>query len=130
MTPKQREGYRAALEKLREGAVALGPAKIQPNRTDETSSGVADEDAQALSEMLQAINSRRNAERAALLGRIAKALGKIARAPETYGRCEECEEPIPAPRLRAVPHAPLCAACQTKRDPERGQARRKTTEFL
>ena len=130
MTPKQRAAHQAALEKLRDDSVHAGPAKIEPNRTDETSSGVADEDAQALSEMLQAINSRRNAERAVLLGRIAKALTKIARTPETYGLCEECEEPIPAPRLKAVPHAAMCTACQTKQDPERGQKRKKTTEFL
>ena len=130
MTPQQRAAHKAALEKLRDDAVSAGPAKIPPNRTDETSSGVADEDAQALSEMLQAINSRRNAERGALLGRIAKALTKIARAPETYGHCEECEEPIPAARLKALPHAAMCAACQTRRDPERGQKRKKTTEFL
>ena len=129
MTPKQLAAHRAALQKLREEQIKAGPAKIEPNRTDEASSGVADEDAQALSEMLQAINSRRNTERAALLVRLDKALRKIDRAPETYGVCEECEESIPAARLKAMPHALLCLACQTKRDPERGLARKKTTEF-
>ena len=130
MTPKQRAGYRAALQKLREAQVSAGPAKIEPNRADQTQVGVADEDAQALSEMLQAINSRRNAERATLLGRIDQALRKIDREPKRYGRCEECEEPIPPARLKAVPHAPLCAVCQAERDPARGQARRKTTDFI
>ena len=126
---KQLAAHRATLVKLRDEQIAAGPAKIQPNRTDETSSGVADEDAQALSEMLQAINSRRNAERAALLHRLDKAIRKIDREPELFGLCEECEEPIPAARLKAVPHALLCLACQARRDPERGLARKKTTEF-
>ena len=130
MTPKQRAAHQAALQKLRAEALATGPARIEPNRTDEASTGVADEDAQALSEMLQAINSRRNAERAALLQRIDRALRKLATAPESFGLCEACEEEIPAPRLKAVPHAPLCAACQAQRDPGRGQGRRKTTDFV
>lgn len=129
MTPKQLAAHRAALQKLRDDQVKAGPMKIEPNRTDEASSGVADEDAQALSEMMQAINSRRNAERAVLLNRLDKALRKIDREPEKYGICEECEEPIPAARLKAMPHAPLCLVCQAKRDPERGLARKKTTEF-
>jgi DnaK suppressor protein len=130
VTPKQRAAHREVLQRLRDDAVAKGPSKIEPNRADETNVGVADEDAQALSEMLQAISSRRNAERATLLGRIDKALRKIDREPDRFGICEECEEPIPAARLKAVPHAPLCASCQAARDPERGAARRKTTDFV
>lgn len=32
----------------------------------------------------------------------------------TYGRCEECGEPIPENRLRALPAATHCIACQAK----------------
>lgn len=28
-----------------------------------------------------------------------------------YGVCEDCGEPIPEPRLRAVPYATLCVEC-------------------
>ena len=28
-----------------------------------------------------------------------------------YGICEDCGEPIPEPRLRAVPYATLCIEC-------------------
>lgn len=30
----------------------------------------------------------------------------------TYGRCQECDREIPAPRLRALPFAALCRDCQ------------------
>ena len=29
-----------------------------------------------------------------------------------YGRCEECDEPIVLPRLKALPWATRCVACQ------------------
>ncbi|MBS2022378.1 MAG: TraR/DksA family transcriptional regulator [Deltaproteobacteria bacterium] len=130
MTAKQLKAHKDALAKLRAETLSKGAAKIEPNRTDEASSGVADEDAQALSEMLQAINSNRNAGQAQLVARIDKALRKIADDPEMVGLCEECEEPIPAARLKAVPYAQFCAACQSKRDPARGMARKKTTDFV
>jgi DnaK suppressor protein len=130
VTPRQLAGFKKALLALRAEQVEKGSARIEPNRTDETSSGVADEDAQALSEMLQAINSRRNAEQAALIAKVDRALRKLEKAPERFGLCEECEEEIAPARLKALPHASLCLECQGKRDPARGQARRKTTDFL
>jgi DnaK suppressor protein len=33
-----------------------------------------------------------------------------------YGVCEDCEEPISAPRLNAIPWARLCVKCQEARD--------------
>jgi DnaK suppressor protein len=129
MTPKQRSKHLAALEQLRAQVVSAGPAKIEPNRTDPVSTGVADEDAQALSEMLQVLASQRNRGQAALLGRIDRALRKLADAPEDYGLCEDCEEPIAPKRLALMPHALLCPACQAKREPARGGARKKVTDF-
>lgn len=43
------------------------------------------------------------------LGRIAAALRKIDEG--TYGRCEECGEPIDPRRLESVPDASLCIDC-------------------
>lgn len=34
----------------------------------------------------------------------------------TYGICENCGEPIPEKRLRAMPEARYCIQCQTKAD--------------
>ena len=44
---------------MRQEALGKGPVRIEPNRRDATDTGIADEDAQALSEMLQAIGSQR-----------------------------------------------------------------------
>jgi RNA polymerase-binding transcription factor DksA len=34
-------------------------------------------------------------------------------ADRTYGYCERCFQPIPKPRLRALPYARLCVACKS-----------------
>lgn len=129
MTPRQRATVRASLQKLRARALAEGPARIEPNRTDEAQVGTADEDAQALSEMLQAISSQRNKGQAELIGRIDRALHRLEEAPDDFGLCRECDEPIPMARLAVVPWAELCADCQSQRDPRRGQGRRKLTDY-
>jgi|ERR1700722_13489282 DnaK suppressor protein len=36
----------------------------------------------------------------------------------SYGRCEDCEQTIPAARLRAIPWARCCVRCQEMRDRE------------
>ena len=129
MTPRQRLAHRKALEALRAEALRAGPARIEPNRRDAATTGVADEDEQALSEMLQVLASKRNEGQAALVGRIDRALRKLADAPEEYGICEECEEEIGAKRLAAVPYATLCLDCQARRDPKLGGSRKKLTDF-
>ena len=129
MTPRQRLSHRKALERLRAEALRAGPARIEPNRRDPSTAGVADEDEQALSEMMQVLASKRNEGQAALVRRIDAALRKLAEAPEDYGICEDCEEEIGAKRLAAVPYATLCVACQEKRDPKLGGSRKKLTDF-
>ncbi|MGB8932499.1 MAG: TraR/DksA C4-type zinc finger protein [Anaeromyxobacteraceae bacterium] len=114
---------------MRAELVRTGPAKIEPNRTDPASTGVSDEDAQALSEMLQVLASQRNRGQAELLVRIDRALRKLRDAPDDYGLCEECEEEISPKRMALVPHAQLCPACQSKREPARGGVRKKLTDF-
>jgi len=32
---------------------------------------------------------------------------------KTYGSCENCREPIPKARLRALPYARLCVSCKS-----------------
>ena len=129
MTPKQRAALRAALEQTRDRVTASGPARIEPNRTDPVATGVADEDAQALSEMMQVLASERNRGQAAQLARIEKALRKLATAPGDYGLCEDCEEEIPLPRLKLMPWATHCAACQAKAEPRHGRSRKNLTDF-
>ena len=105
------------------------PAQIEPNRKDPATTGVADEDAQALSEMMQVLASKRNEGKAALLRQIDHALTKLVDAPDDFGLCEECEEEIAPKRLAAVPYATLCVACQGKRDPKLGGTRKKLTDY-
>ena len=129
MTAKERAGYEKSLRQAREQLLRSGPAKIEPNRTDPASSGVADEDAQALSEMMQVLASQRNKGQADLLARIARALRKLAIEPDDYGLCEQCEEPIAPKRLALMPYALLCTVCQAASEPKRAQTRRKLNDL-
>lgn len=124
MTPAQRAAHRRALQRLRDELARAGPARIEPNRTDPTSTGVSDEDAQALSEMIQVLASNRNRGQAELLARIDGALRRVDEAPEDFGLCEDCEEPIPPRRLAVMPYATRCAACQARAEPRLPQTRR------
>jgi DnaK suppressor protein len=129
VTPKQRTATRRALERLRAELAAAGPAKIEPNRADPVATGVSDEDAQALSEMLQVLASQRNRGQAGLLAQIDRALRKLATEPDDFGLCEDCEEEIPPRRLAVMPYATRCAACQAKAEPKLGGGRKKLTDF-
>ena len=120
MTPQKRASYRKRLEALKR---EVRPVRIEENRKEDG------EDAQALSEMLQAIGSQRNKGNAELLARIERALRKIADEPADYGLCDECGEEIAPKRLELMPYASLCTACQAARDPQRGGPRRKITDY-
>ena len=39
-----------------------------------------------------------------------------------FGNCLACEKPIPKKRLRAIPYASLCIACQAKEETKRRRA--------
>ncbi len=118
-----------ALEAAREEALTAGPTKIEPNRKDPSSVGVADEDEQALSEMLQTLASQRNKQQGELVAQIDRALRKIAHTPDEYGLCEDCEEEIADKRLDKMPYVALCTECQAKLDPKRGQSRKGLTDY-
>jgi len=126
---KQRGRIQRALEGLRAAATQAGPVRIEPNRTDPATAGVADEDAQALSEMLQVLASQRNRGQADLVARIDRALAKLRSAPEDFGLCEDCEEEIDPRRLAVMPYATRCPACQARAEPRLGQGRRKLTDY-
>ncbi|HEY5245449.1 MAG TPA: TraR/DksA C4-type zinc finger protein [Acidimicrobiales bacterium] len=52
-----------------------------------------------------------SAQALAAVEEIDDALARIAK--KTYGACERCQQPIPKPRLRALPFARLCVACKS-----------------
>ncbi len=129
LAPEQLRALQRSLNKLRDALVQSGPARIEPNRKDPTTVGIADEDEQALSEMLQTLASQQNRKQAEVLGRIEHALRKIDLHPDEFGLCEECEEEIAEKRLQLMPYVTLCAECQTARDPHRGQTRKGLTDY-
>jgi DnaK suppressor protein len=113
----------------RDEIVAAGPQRIEPNRKDASTSGVADEDEQALSEMLQTLASTRNRDAAAQLKEIDYALAKLRSRGDEFGECEDCGDEIPEKRLSVMPWARYCAECQSKLDPKRNVARTKVTDY-
>ncbi len=52
-------------------------------------------------------------------------------ADGTYGRCLDCNEPIPSARLKALPTATLCVLCQSaaERRPGRVRAPRSAWDY-
>ena len=45
-----------------------------------------------------------------------EALRRLYGAPERFGLCEQCGEPIGFDRLDALPHARLCIKCKAKEE--------------
>lgn len=129
MDAAKRARFKKTLTERRRELVATGPDKIEPNRKDTATSGVADDDEQALSEMLQTLASTRNREGAQALAAIDRALVKLHEMPEDFGACEDCGEDIPEKRLTLMPWAALCTECQSKVDPRRNVARKKITDY-
>ena len=129
MNARERAAWKQKLEGMRREALGKKPVRIEPNRKDATDTGVADEDAQALSEMLQAIGSQRNKGQAERIARIDRALQKIEDDPGQVGLCDECGEKIAPKRLEVMPDATLCTECQGARDPRRGTTRKKLTDY-
>ena len=129
MDARQRGKVERTLRDKRAELLAAGPQKIEPNRKDVATSGVADDDEQALSEMLQALASTRNRENAALIASIDHALHKLRDEPDDFGACEDCGEDIPQKRLEVMPWAAYCTECQSKLDPARNVARKKLTDY-
>jgi DnaK suppressor protein len=72
---------------------------------------IMDQSAQAVEEGVQ-VSLRETDSR--LLKAIDSALFRIDRG--TFGVCEVCTQPIPVPRLNAVPWARLCRDCKEQQD--------------
>jgi len=124
MMPAQRAQMKKALLALESQLAGKAPRKVEPNRAEGPEVGTS-EDEQPLNEMLQSIASNRNRAADATLGRVRSALKKLGEDPASFGECEECEEEIPLGRLKAMPFAELCVACQARRDGPRTLPTRK-----
>jgi DnaK suppressor protein len=125
----QREEMRKLLLALHAELTGKTPARIEPNRTDDSKVG-GDEDEQPLNEMMQAIASNRNRNMDGVLARVVKALGKLRNDPDSFGECEECGDELPYGRLKAMPYVEFCVECQGKKDkPKGGPTRKKLTDY-
>lgn len=121
--------HRKRLAALKAEILNEGDLAIEPGRTDPAAVG-NDEDAQPLTEMSQTIASTRNRARAEVLGRVLAALGRLDDAPDSFGLCTECEEPISAKRLALMPYVELCVECQQAKDgPRQTGSRRHLRDF-
>ena len=123
-----RERHRQRLLDLKAEILAEGDIDLEPGRLEATAVG-SDEDAQPLTEMSQAIASSRNRNRSGVLARVVAALGRLEADPEMFGRCTECEEPIPEKRLELMPYVELCVECQQATDGPRRGGRRPLRDF-
>jgi DnaK suppressor protein len=129
MTPGELDRLRAKLLALKTEILTEGDLEIEPVRKDASDTG-GDEDLAPLTEMSQVIASKRNRARTDALGRILAALRRLEEAPDDFGACSECGEPI-GRRLEAMPYVELCLECQTERDGDgdRGARRRHLTDY-
>jgi len=112
MTHSELNNFRAVLQvKHAEAARALGKREgLAIERTPDALDEVQFAAAREL--------STRNLEReSGLLREVRAALGRIADG--CYGVCLQCEEEISQKRLKAVPWATLCIACQEQSDRNR-----------
>ena len=124
MDSKALARHRKRLLELKTEMLNEGDLPIEPGRTDPAAVG-SDEDEQPLAEMSQTIASTRNRTRAAVLGRVVAALARLFDAPDTFGLCGECEEPIAPKRLEVMPYVELCVECQQAKDGDRSKGSRR-----
>lgn len=87
------------LQHLAESFQTAGADSLQTNQTEELGSEVQEQEV-----TIQMLQSEENA-----LTEINDALARVASGK--FGLCEQCEKPIPKPRLNAIPYARRCVEC-------------------
>jgi len=117
LTDADRADLRRALETER---VAL-LARITGTDTDELLESTATrgqgETEHTVNEIERGVSATLDANAREALDEIKAALARLDDG--TYGVCGACGRPIPVERLRAVPAARLCVACQQRQAPRR-----------
>lgn len=71
---------------------------------------VRDAEEQSVDDFVQEVDLALMQMKSETLKKIDQAILRLEEG--TYGRCQECDVEIPAPRLRALPFAALCRDCQ------------------
>lgn len=72
--------------------------------------------------IIMGITNQLNARNLEKLAQIEDALKRVDK--KSYGKCQDCEEPIPEKRLLINPHALTCVACAEDREAEEKQRKR------
>jgi DnaK suppressor protein len=114
VTERDRARLREKLLALKAEILQEGDVALEPARKDDVRAG-GDEDEAPLAEMNQIIASKRNRARTEVMGRVLAALARLEQAPEDFGLCSECGDPI-GRRLEALPYVELCVQCQDEQD--------------
>ncbi len=106
MTGKQLQAFRETLETRLKQATRRSAEKANGLHVEQEPDPVDDAQSKSLRELaVYVMNTDWQVQRA-----IEAALGRIESGQ--YGRCEECDEPILMQRLKALPWATRCVACQ------------------
>ena len=105
LTGQARE-LRGEIDEAESAAAAAQQSAVGEGSGDEADAGSKTFEREH--EMSLANNSRD------LLVQVERALGRLDAG--TYGRCEECGNPIPKARLQAFPRATLCVTCKQREE--------------
>ena len=89
---------------------------------------VKDAEEQSVDDFVQEVDLALMQMKSETLKKIDEAISRLEEG--TYGRCEECDAEIPAPRLRALPFASLCRDCQESAEEERASERSQDTRVF
>ena len=81
--------------------------------------GVKDADDQSLADFIQGMELALLELNADTASRIQESLRRLEAG--TYGRCCDCDEPIATARLKALPFAERCRACQELAESQSGE---------
>lgn len=87
----------------------LEKANLIPNLTEELVEDASDEVDLAQGAALNSMIERLSARKKNNLAKLNEALKRIEEG--NFGVCDDCEEPIPAKRLKASPYTTLCVGC-------------------
>jgi DnaK suppressor protein len=123
VTERDRARLKEKLLALKAEILDEGDIAVEPARKDEARVG-GDDDEAPLTEMNQVIASKRNRSRTEVMGRVLAALTRLEEAPDDFGLCTECGDPI-GRRLEALPYVELCVQCQEERDGAKSVGRRR-----
>ncbi|MCA9656010.1 MAG: TraR/DksA C4-type zinc finger protein [Myxococcales bacterium] len=115
MTQAQIEEFRKILNDKRDRLLAEAKRTLDQEMVIEADERM-DEVDQASSEYMQAFSFRLRGRERFLLSKIEHAIRKMD--DNTFGLCEECEEPISLKRLQARPEAQLCIQCKEAQEKE------------